>query len=84
MDEWRVPNNDARSLCKSELEPSFPLVFLSGELCAVLYIRVKVVPVHFKNLCIYFFVCWFGGERGYRFPKKKDKLLPPRMKYVFH
>ena len=50
MSEWRVPNNDARSLCKSELEPSFPLVFLSGELCAVLYIRIKVVPVHFKNL----------------------------------
>ena len=83
MGQRRVPNNDPESPCKSELEPSFSLAFLSGELCAVFYIRVKVVPVHFLNLCMYF-LCWFGGERGYRFPKKKDKLLQPRMKCVFH
>ena len=61
MSEWRVPSNDPRSLCKSELEPSFPLVFLSGELCAVFYIRVNVVSVHFF-LSMYFFVLVWGRK----------------------
>ena len=47
MSEWRVANNDPRSFCKSELEPSFPFVFFKLELCSVFYIRVKVVLVHF-------------------------------------